>query len=220
VQPGEVKTRLVAAYVPGPQVTRVAYEFVLQDDTDEPDMSNVAYWAPDKTACPYGTLPETPGELILARWPVEGYVVTSSFGCTEYFTGVKAAHCPPNAPWFHEGIDLGVPAGTTYYDTLSVDSTVDYAGPDSDGADCSDMVGAEEPRTGLGYYVQQSAVVNDHEVVIWGGHLSALSVTSGSTTTPGQMLGQTGSTGCSSGPHLHFAVAIDGMYVDPMAILP
>ncbi|MFC7468996.1 M23 family metallopeptidase [Actinomadura keratinilytica] len=47
-------------------------------------------------------------------------------------------------------------------------------------------------------------------------HLSALHTTQGSTVVPGTTLGRVGSTGLSTGPHLHFEVMLDGHYTDPV----
>lgn len=47
-------------------------------------------------------------------------------------------------------------------------------------------------------------------------HLSALQVTSGQSVDAGTVIGFVGSTGLSTGPHLHFEVLVDGTYTDPM----
>jgi murein DD-endopeptidase MepM/ murein hydrolase activator NlpD len=52
------------------------------------------------------------------------------------------------------------------------------------------------------------------------GHLSSISVSEGQEVTQGQLLGKSGSTGRSTGAHLHFEVRKDGVAVDPLALLP
>lgn len=51
------------------------------------------------------------------------------------------------------------------------------------------------------------------------GHLSAISVTPGQQVGPGAAVGRVGSTGRSTGPHLHYEVRIDGEAVDPQRFL-
>ena len=51
------------------------------------------------------------------------------------------------------------------------------------------------------------------------GHLSAIDVRVGQTLKAGQTLGRMGSTGRSTGPHLHYETRIDGEAVDPQRFL-
>ncbi len=123
-------------------------------------------------------------------WPVSG-PVTSPFGWrSNPFTGAKD---------FHPGIDIGVPYGTPIHAADS--GTVIYAGAG---------------MTGYG-----NCIVIDHGegVSTLYGHQSALAVTSGSVRR-GQVIGYVGSTGYSTGPHLHFEVRLNGNPVDPMGYLP
>lgn len=66
-----------------------------------------------------------------------------------------------------------------------------------------------------------NAVVIDHGggVSTLYGHCSALLVTEGQAITQGDPIGRVGSTGYSTGPHLHFEVRRDGQPVDPMGYL-
>jgi murein DD-endopeptidase MepM/ murein hydrolase activator NlpD len=50
-------------------------------------------------------------------------------------------------------------------------------------------------------------------------HLSVASVVGTQQVTTGQVIGEIGSTGLSTGPHLHFEVQVDGRAVDPVAWL-
>jgi murein DD-endopeptidase MepM/ murein hydrolase activator NlpD len=64
-------------------------------------------------------------------------------------------------------------------------------------------------------------------VVVWHGagvftiyfHLDRVEVRAGQRVRRGERLGRLGSTGRSSGPHLHWGVKIDGLYVDPESLL-
>ena len=51
-------------------------------------------------------------------------------------------------------------------------------------------------------------------------HLSAVSVVKGDRVAPGQEVGKVGSTGYSTGPHLHFEVRRGGATIDPTPLLP
>ena len=48
-------------------------------------------------------------------------------------------------------------------------------------------------------------------------HASALNVNVGEVVNKGSVIGLVGSTGRSTGPHLHLGVKLDGNYVDPMS---
>lgn len=47
-------------------------------------------------------------------------------------------------------------------------------------------------------------------------HMSSMAVSAGDTVAAGQVIGYVGSTGMSTGPHLHFEVAVDGVRTDPL----
>lgn len=60
---------------------------------------------------------------------------------------------------------------------------------------------------------------NGKNLVTLYGHMSGLSVSRGQNVSKGQVIGYEGSTGYSTGPHLHFEVRVDGAPVDPRGYL-
>ena len=98
----------------------------------------------------------------------------------------------------HEGIDIGVPYGTPIHAAAA--GTVIYCGWES----------------GYGNFV-----VIDHggDVATAYGHQSSIAVTCGQQVAQGDVVGYVGSTGHSTGPHLHFEVRVNGNPVDPMGYL-
>ena len=64
--------------------------------------------------------------------------------------------------------------------------------------------------------VRGNMVIIDHGGGVFSGyaHLSALHVTAGQTVTGGDVIGLVGTTGLSTGPHLHWEMAVAGVLVD------
>ncbi|MBN2878938.1 MAG: M23 family metallopeptidase [Clostridia bacterium] len=118
--------------------------------------------------------------------PVSGYRITSGFGSRD--TGIEGAST------FHNGIDLAVPYGTPIY--ASEAGKVTFAG--SSG--------------GYGLLVKIS---HEGGVETRYGHCSTLLVKSGQYVEKGEVIALVGSTGTSSGNHVHFEVRINGTPVDP-----
>ena len=95
----------------------------------------------------------------------------------------------------HTGIDIAVAENT---DIAAADGgKVTYAGY----------------KSGLGYHVK---IDHGNGLKSIYGHLNGYYVQKGDAVTKGQTIGLSGSTGMSTGPHLHFAVTENGQYVDPM----
>lgn len=159
-----------------------------------------------------GELPGEPGEPGSGgMWPATG-TITRGFGCHEMYTGVDGAGygCPAERPWFHNGVDIANVSGTRIVSPVT--GSVVYAGPHSNGPDCSHLPGSEAPHEGLGNYQR----LGDGTTLHYLGHLRSFLVTSGSVTA-GQDVAEMGSTGCSTGTHLHWMVYQQGQLVDPVA---
>ena len=135
---------------------------------------------------------ELPTEVRVGQlsWPASG-PITSPFGM----------RVNPVTHVFiqHRGIDIGVNTGTTV--GAAADGRVIVAGWDDGG--CGNMI------------------VIDHgsRLATQYCHLSQIFVGVGQDVQRGQAIAASGSTGHSTGPHLHFGVRIDGRAVDPMGYL-
>jgi len=69
-----------------------------------------------------------------------------------------------------------------------------------------------------GGYGRQVRLVHDGGIVTTYSHMSGIAASPGETVRQGQVIGYVGSTGLSTGPHLHFEVLVDGRAVDPMQV--
>lgn len=98
---------------------------------------------------------------------------------------------------FHEGVDWSAPAGTPVY--ASFDGTVTFAGANGS----------------FGNFIKISHSGNRETHY---GHLQgfATGMTIGKAVKAGQIIGFVGSTGLSTGPHLHFELMANGAFVDPL----
>ena len=122
-------------------------------------------------------------------WPIAGYI-TSPYGFRKSpFTSSQQ---------FHSGLDIGSPAGSPIRAAMS--GRVSAVGWD-------DV---------LGNYV----VVSHHAGYrTLYGHMSVIRVKSGAYVGTGERIGDVGSTGLSTGPHLHFTVFKNGVTVNPRTVL-
>jgi murein DD-endopeptidase MepM/ murein hydrolase activator NlpD len=123
--------------------------------------------------------------------PVKGSSFTSGFGVrSDPFRGRAAMHA---------GIDLAGPVGTPIYAT-------------ADG-----IVGrAEYHNGGYGNLVELN---HGRGIQTRYGHLTRYTVQAGQRVTRGQLIGYMGSTGRSTGSHLHYEVRIDGKAVNPVPFM-
>lgn len=132
------------------------------------------------------------GELIRAlplRWPIRG-PVRSEYGLRQSpWTG---------KPEQHEGIDIGASPGTPVESpaggtVIAANSSVDY-----------------------GRYVMLD---HGNGVRSLYGHLQKLDVKIGERVETGAVIGHSGTSGRSTGPHLHYELRVDGKPVDPRRFL-
>ncbi|WP_433944287.1 murein hydrolase activator EnvC family protein [Paenibacillus sp. SN-8-1] len=122
--------------------------------------------------------------------PVTGARISSPYGYRIHpITGVKK---------LHTGTDFAVSEGT-----------------DVHAADSGNVIVAEW-WNGYG-----NCVIIDHGNNIWTlyGHLSKINVQKGDNVKRGEVIAESGNTGASTGPHLHFEVRVNGTPVDPMPYL-
>jgi len=124
--------------------------------------------------------------------PVRGATISQGFGCTGVRIEPAIAACP-GGHW-HSGVDLAAAAGTPV---------------------CATAAGVAHvllSANGFGLHV-----VIDHGggLVSLYGHLSSVAVDEGAYVVAGQVIGGVGSSGNSTGPHLHFEIDRAGVPEDP-----
>jgi murein DD-endopeptidase MepM/ murein hydrolase activator NlpD len=145
-----------------------------------------------------GPIPPSPGHSTKYRfiWPEPKAQISQGFG---------PSHLVLEPPYdgyahFHTGIDLVEPFGSQVY--AADDGVVALVGSSS---------------TGYGRYI---VIAHSGGFDTLYGHLSATLVKVGQVVTQGQTIGLEGSTGNSTGPHLHFELRIKQQPIDPTPYLP
>lgn len=118
--------------------------------------------------------------------PVQGWV-TSDFGVRR--------HPITRAFKMHNGIDIASPMGTDIVTPAS--GKVLFAGRS-------------------GGYGKTVIIQHGYGITTMYAHLKSYHVKTGQTLTRGDKIAEVGSTGHSTGPHLHYEVQVDGIPVDPM----
>jgi len=121
-------------------------------------------------------------------WPVKNYGITSDYGMRD--------HPVKNKRIFHRGLDLRASMKTPIYATA--DALVEYAG--------------YHKRSGYGRLIILS---HNFGFKSFYGHLSKLNVRAGRFVKKGDLIGYTGNSGISNGPHLHYEVRYLSSSVNP-----
>lgn len=117
------------------------------------------------------------------------YSVTSHFGYAADYFGGSK---------YHTGVDMACPVGTPVSNVIA--GKVTFAG---------------YSQAGYGNLV----VVENGSTQVFYGHLSEIDVQPGQEVSAGQVVGRTGNTGFSTGPHLHFEIRENGIPVDPLQVI-
>ncbi|GAA2045930.1 hypothetical protein GCM10009720_28510 [Yaniella flava] len=137
-----------------------------------------------------GSQKNLPGNLQLS-FPAESTRTSSTFGMRSNPTGAGTQ--------FHVGTDFPVPSGTPVKATEA--GTVSFAGVHSTGGN-------------------RVEIDHGNGVITAYSHNSQLSVGVGETVSQGDTIALAGSTGNSTGPHIHFEVKVNDKWVDPEYYLP
>ena len=127
---------------------------------------------------------------IPSRMPVNGAALTSGYG--------MRVHPVLGGRRQHKGIDLAEPVGSPVYAT-------------ADG-----VVGRADWFSSYGLFI---SLEHGGNIETRYGHLSRLNVAAGQAVHKGDLIGYVGTTGRSTGPHLHYEVRIAGVAVNPIPYL-
>ncbi len=128
-------------------------------------------------------------------WPETG-PITQGFGCTTFAFEAYDANCP--SKHFHSGIDIAAPCGNNI---TAADSGIAHTYYSSYG------------------YGNHVIIVHGNGWVSVYGHMTSFVIGDGQTVHRGQLIGYEGSTGNSTGCHLHFEVDLNNVPLNPLAYL-
>ncbi len=122
-------------------------------------------------------------------WPAHGWLTGTFGGRSDPFTGERG---------FHQGLDISTPKGQPIYATA--DGKVATAGYSGD-------------------YGNMVVLEHDFGLSTRYGHMSRFNVKPGDTVRRGDVIGFVGSTGRSTGAHVHYEVLANGKLINPLQLL-
>jgi murein DD-endopeptidase MepM/ murein hydrolase activator NlpD len=175
--------------------------------TPDPTSTAETRYYPTPTPCPTPRdrwLPPVPGKMgFMPGYGPRGspyrseFTVTQNFGCTDFNLYAWNQACANDtggrAPWYHTGIDIATLGNPTIHSTI--EGTVEFAGWTNGGF-------------GIAVYVRSG------EFLVIYPHLSQTLVSVGQSVAWGQPVGIEGTTGASTGNHLHYQIWLNGAVVD------
>lgn len=130
---------------------------------------------------------EQPTVAIPSRMPLAGARMSSGYGMRKHPVLRKRAR--------HSGVDLAAPTGTPIYATAN------------------GIVTRANRFSSYGLYV---SIDHGADLETRYAHMSRIAVSDGERVRKGDVIGYVGSTGRSTGPHLHYEVRVDGVAVNPI----
>ncbi|MDQ6846095.1 MAG: M23 family metallopeptidase [Candidatus Dormibacteraeota bacterium] len=151
-----------------------------------------------ESSLPAGPAPGTSALM----WPMSG-VVTQGFGPSQIAIEPAVSLGGISYRHFHTGIDIAAPFGTPVQ--AAADGVVALAGSETDGF--GHMVG----------YGNYLVISHGGGMITLYAHLDRILVQPGQPVKAGVPIGLEGSTGNSTGPHVHFELRVDGIPTDPRA---
>src|SRR5467141_2325995 len=122
-------------------------------------------------------------------WPAHGWLTGTFGGRSDPFTG---------EPGFHQGLDISTEKGQPVFATAD---------------------GHVESATYTGDYGNLLVIKHGFGLSTRYGHLSAFAVKPGRSVTRGEVIGYVGSTGRSTGAHLHYEILANGQLINPLQLL-
>lgn len=122
-------------------------------------------------------------------WPAHGWLTGRFGGRSDPFTGEQG---------FHQGLDISAPKGQPVYATAD---------------------GRVESAAAASEYGNLVVLRHDFGITTRYGHLSKFNVKAGETVHRGDVIGYVGSTGRSTGSHLHYEILANGKLLNPLQLL-